>query len=215
MHFKLNYTNNDFIIITPPSASKARLIELYNNEFRQAIGEENIWPIDEKKELKLFSKYQKYYRIIADFFPFILEHLIFLDRHYFFICTEPVLSGNAYHRGLSYLESCLGYSYATPETSGNDIFTTTGDRYLDIITITLLNFKVSGLEENYSILELSKMNKYASDSSKEAEESVSKKSGGYSVSTPHISEEKLDETFLKQEENIVAQLNDLGILPPS
>lgn len=229
MYFRLNYSDGSFVLTIPPSVSKARTLELYNKEFREAISKEQVWEFGEtlkdkdyevleKLEIKLFSKYRNYYSVISDFFELDLQSLIYLDRFYFFICTEPVkLDSGEWCRGLSYLEQLLGYSYPNYQDAQDTGGITTGNSFLDIITTTILNFKVAGLEDKYSIFELTKMNKYASESAEEAEKNVNKdnKNRRHTSYATQVKQEELDHDFLKKEEDIFTELNSLGILPPS
>lgn len=57
----------------------------------------------------------------------------------------------------------MGYSYASSEESNEAQTSTTGDRYLDVIVRTLLNFKIPNLEQDYSISDWVEMNKCAAE----------------------------------------------------
>lgn len=230
MYFKLNYADGSFSIVAPPSASQGRLVEVYNTEFRKAIAEENVWIFDkeistsedlkklELLELKLFTKYICHYDKLASFFDLKINDLAYIDRYYFFVCTKPVeiLEGR-WQRGLSYLESLLGYSYSTEGNDDSHSPITTGSQYLDIIATTVLNFKVIGLEDKFSIFDLVKMNKYVNDSVEEIDKKVNKgkSRNNYKFTSDKIKEEKLDKAFIDSQEAIFLELSDLGIMPPS
>jgi hypothetical protein len=131
----------------------ADLLRAYHDDLLQAVDGQQVWPF-----LELADPYPEmaaYYSPIGEILGIDPALLTGLSRHRLFLATEPIERGGRRIRGLSGVESLLGYGYP-PETStesppaDSQASSTveqarTGSADLDALTVALLVFKEDGL----------------------------------------------------------------------
>lgn len=213
MNFRLDYEDGDFVLVFPLPIQESRRVDAYNSEFRKAIEQYHIYP--ERFDEVLYPKFRIYYQKIAGFFNINSDKLTRISRHHFFVATEPIEYNNNLIPGLSYLQQLLGYNYPSPTLETKDIegqtLITTGDPNLDIVADALLIFKVAGLENYYSLNELSKLCKQANDRLKQAEDSAR---GENKSGDENLASEIIDEDFAKHKARLYNWLINLGVDVP-
>jgi hypothetical protein len=176
----LNESIGDFDLIFAPNLKDLKYLFALYSEFKTAIAGEVAYPMEESDKL-LFSKYKIYYIKIAELLNIReVDKLDIIDRHKFFICTEPIvrkIKGKEERvLGLSNLERLLGYDYPDEQNieliknnhNKNEI-PSTGNVILDVMAASLLTFKIPNLENHYSLKELSLMIAQAANLQKLAE----------------------------------------------
>lgn len=154
----LHYTSGDFIIVTAPPVLDStnrplgRVIRLHHQALQEAICGRNVWEPEHVAE-SLYADFKPYYDKIGQLFcPQIdVPRLDTIDRHLFFVATEPIKRKDKLIAGLSQLEKLMGFTYpkeidgdapAAPEPPPKH---TTGDSELDVLVDTMLLFKRNAL----------------------------------------------------------------------
>lgn len=212
MHYRLDYADDDFVIVFPLPIKESRKVAAYHQALRSAIAGRHVWP--EESDSILFPAFKRYYQKIAGFFDIDTDRLTPISRHHFFIATEPIEYKNQKIPGLSYLEKLLGYDYPseTPsEQPTQEKIITTGDLNLDVITDAILIFKIGGLENYYSLNELVKICKQANERLKQAEELARGEAKG---GDENLETEVQDEDFVKEKARLYNWLTNLGVSVP-
>lgn len=213
MHFRLDHLDGDFTIAFPLPIKASRKLTAYYQELRTAIVGLYTWP--EKVDELMFPAFKLYYQKIAQFFDVNPEQLTQESRHHFFIATEPIEYNGQMIQGLSYLEKLLGYDYPPENKSeqpSQDVVITTGDHNLDIIADAILIFKVGGLENCYSLDELSKLCKQANERLKQAEDLARGETKG---GDENLETEPEDEDFIKDRSRLYNWLSNLEVIVPT
>ena len=217
-YIKLNYIDGDFDLIFVPNIKNLKYLFALYLEFKKAIAGEVAYPMEESDEL-LFPKYKNYYLKIGNLLNIReVDKLDVLDRHQFFICTEPItkmIKGKEERiLGLSNLEKLLGYDYPNENNNeslnkSNKELPSTGNVILDVMTASLLTFKIPNLENYYTLKELSLMISQAANLQKLAEKGEELEDGDENI---EIEEEHPE--LIKYKNPITAWFNNADINLP-
>lgn len=153
-HWVLKHIDGNFQIVLPPSVLDSnyqfhsRYIRIHHEVLRTAIAGREVWP-PERVAAELYSSFKVYFQKLGGLFDPVINTDILdpIDRHLFFICTEPIELPQYQNLvpGLSGLEQLMGYKYADPSAPPSpEPEYTTGNSELDILVDTLLIFKRNG-----------------------------------------------------------------------
>lgn len=215
MGIKIEFESGDFdILFSPPMAVSRRLAALLA-DFQSAIDSQgvSVWPPD-SADLVCFTKFRLHYYKLAAHWNFDPANLTPESRHRFFVCTAPFEYENNAYREVCDLERLLGFrsfEEALKDDDREEDPDSTGDPFLDVTTMALLTFKVSGLEDRYGLDDLAKMCKRANDVLRRVEREAK---GEVEAGDETLEKEPFDSDFETDKRRISAGLKALGVELP-